>query len=337
MNRKQKYSSHPFAAMLLGIALALGVAVTAQAAPASDDDLILNGDAKCTVCHDKDEKTVFNIATTKHGVRGDDRTPTCTSCHGTSETHLNHKGGNRPKPDRTFNNNPATSKTERAAACLACHKGDATRTNWNGSAHQVNDLACTSCHQIHTVRDKVRDKKTQPEICFTCHKDQRAEFKKISHMPVLEGKMACSDCHNPHGTTGIKLLKKNTVNETCFQCHTEKRGPFLFEHQSATEDCRNCHVPHGSNISPLLKSRAPFLCEECHDGPHNSRNPWGPNVGGMQNGLQGVGGLVPTNGAASGVNPLQANPSALGSGRACLNCHVMVHGSNNPAGAWFHR
>ena len=45
MNRKQGYSSHPFAALLLGIALVLGVAVTAQAAPASDDDLILNGDA----------------------------------------------------------------------------------------------------------------------------------------------------------------------------------------------------------------------------------------------------------------------------------------------------
>jgi hypothetical protein len=24
-------------------------------------------------------------------------------------------------------------------------------------------------------------------------------------------------------------------------------------------------------------------------------------------------------------------------GRACMNCHVMVHGSNSPAGAYLHR
>lgn len=317
---------------LLGITLALGVAVTAQAAPASDKDLILNGDAKCTACHDSDEKTVFNIATTKHGVRGDDRTPTCTNCHGTSDTHANHKGGNRPKPDRTFNNNPSTPIAERAAACLSCHKGDANRTNWDGSAHQTNNMTCTNCHQIHTAKDKVRDKRTQPEICFSCHKDQRAQFKGISHHPVPEGKIVCASCHNPHGTTGTKLLKKNTVNETCFQCHAERRGPFLFEHQPATEDCRNCHVPHGSNITPLLKSRPPFLCEECHNGPHASRNPWAGNVGGMQNGLQGLGGVGAGTGTAA-----QAAPSNQATGRACMNCHVMVHGSNNPAGAFLHR
>ena len=65
------------------------------------------------------------------------------------------------------------------------------------------------------------------------------------------------------GSTGPKMLKKNTVTETCYQCHAEKRGPFLFEHQPVTEDCANCHTPHGSNITPLLKSRAPFLCQEC--------------------------------------------------------------------------
>jgi DmsE family decaheme c-type cytochrome len=183
----------------------------------------------------------------------------------------------------------------------------------------------------------VRDKKTQAEVCFTCHKEQRADGKKVSHHPVAEGKVACSDCHNPHGSTGPKLMKKNTVIETCFTCHAEKRGPFLWEHQPVSEDCTNCHTPHGSNISPLLKSRAPFLCDECHNGPHNSIAPVAANAAGMQGGLTtstAVGAPTIPGTAASNKS---VNPSSSYTARACQNCHVMVHGSNSPSGAFLHR
>lgn len=171
---------------------------------------------------------------------------------------------------------------------------------------------------MHTKDDKVRNKKTQAEVCYTCHKQQRAESHKVSTHPLDVAKIACSDCHNPHGSAGPKLLKKNTVVETCFTCHAEKRGPYLFEHQPVTEDCTNCHTPHGSNISPLLKSRAPFLCVECHDGPHASGSIVGPNAAGKQ--------------FAPSITPSNNNV-----GRACMNCHVQVHGSNSPAGGYLQR
>ncbi len=286
----------------------------------------LKKDAVCTRCHDESEtKPILSIYQTKHGVKGDPRTPSCQSCHGESEKHLhgdpNVSGRAAPdvifgtKKEKTSSFGPSEVK-EQNAACLSCHRKDTKRTRWQGSAHQVGDLVCVSCHEIHTTHDKVRDKITQPEICYTCHKEQRADDNKNSHHPIEEGKVVCSDCHNPHGSTAPKLLKKNTVNETCFLCHAEKRGPFLWEHQPANENCSNCHTPHGSNISPLLKSRPPFMCEECHDGPHASPIPVGP-------------------GAAIG------QPSAPGNiqfaGRACMNCHVMVHGSNSPSGAFLHR
>jgi DmsE family decaheme c-type cytochrome len=202
---------------------------------------------------------------------------------------------------------------------------------WPGSQHDANDVACTNCHVNHSPEDTVRVRETQASVCFTCHKEKRAEFNKISHMPLETGKVVCSDCHNPHGAPGPKLLVKNTVNETCFECHADKRGPFLWEHQPATEDCTNCHNPHGSNITPLLKSRPPFLCQECHDGPHNSILPTGTGV--TNAGLAG-----------SGVAGVQVNPglnSPLAgntvSGRACLNCHVQIHGSNSPTGPFLHR
>jgi DmsE family decaheme c-type cytochrome len=295
--------------------------------PAPRRDLVLNGDAKCTICHDEsDSPELMQIGQTKHGVRADGRTPTCTSCHGESLAHLGHKGSTKPpKPDRMFGKNTTTPAAERNVACLTCHKSDAKRHLWTGSKHETNGVACTSCHKMHTAHDNVRDKKTQPEVCYACHKEQRAQEKRISHHPIGEGKVACSDCHNSHGSAGPKLLKKNTLNETCYTCHTEKRGPFLWEHQPVTEDCGTCHTPHGSNIAPLLKSRAPFMCTECHDGPHNSKVPAAGSAGGIQ------AGLTQSGTTATGL------PSENYTGRACQNCHSMVHGSNHPAGALLHR
>lgn len=317
MKSMQKF----WAACALASGLILGGA--AQAAdPAQPKGTAANatapkGDAVCTRCHDESEnKPILAIYQTKHGVKGDTRTPGCQSCHGTSDKHLKNKAA---PTDVTFGKNKSDAK-EQDAACMNCHRGD-KRTHWNGGQHQAGDVACSSCHVVHAPVDKVLKKKTQTEVCFTCHKEQRADSHKMSHHPIGEGKVVCSDCHNTHGSAGPKLLKKNTVTETCFTCHAEKRGPFLWEHQPVSEDCTNCHTPHGSNITPLLKSRTPFLCSECHDGPHHTKDPAGPSVGGMQ-----MGGTGGTNGVSENYT-----------GRACLNCHSMVHGSNHPAGALLHR
>lgn len=316
---------------VMGMAAPL-MAADAPKAVEIKKDLILKGDAKCTGCHDEADEPqgkatmlelnpgVLAIATTRHGVKGDSRTPTCTNCHGESDKHLNYAGKDKPpSPDRSFRKNTATPAAERNAACLSCHKGD-KRTHWEGSQHASNDVACNNCHQVHAEHDKVRDRKTQAEVCFTCHKSERAQTHKVSTHPLAAGKMSCSDCHNSHGSVGPKLLKKNTLNETCYTCHAEKRGPFLFEHRPAVEDCSVCHMPHGSNMAPLLKSRSPFMCQECHDGTHASATQVGPNAGGWQAGLSTT-----------------VNPSANLTGRGCMNCHVMVHGTNSPAGGYLQR
>lgn len=287
----------------------------------------LKEDAVCTRCHDEnDGAPILTIYQTKHGVRGDARAPTCQSCHGASESHMkgdpNVKG--RALPDRAFKKGvPDDQRGE--SQCLTCHRG-AKLNNWDGNLHQNNGVSCNDCHSVHRPADKVLSKGTQTEVCVNCHKERRADIQKISSHPIKAGKVVCSDCHNPHGSSGPNLLKKNTVLETCFQCHAEKRGPFLFEHQPMTESCANCHNPHGSNIGPLLKSRPPFLCQECHDGSHVSATPVGPNAAGFQGGL-------------STKNPtgVAQTPSVLNVGRACMNCHSQIHGTNSPAGGFFQR
>jgi DmsE family decaheme c-type cytochrome len=299
-------------------------------APKSAQEL-LKKDAVCTRCHDESEPTpILSIYQTKHGVKGDPRTPTCQSCHGESEKHLhgdpNVKG--RAAPDIIFKKGTyeASDNTVRSSQCLSCHKGNA-RSNWEGSQHENSKLACNDCHKVHAPADKVRDKQTQTEVCFTCHKEQRAQSHRISTHPIDAGKVVCSNCHNPHGSTGPKLLVKNSVNETCYTCHAEKRGPFLWEHGPVTDDCTNCHTPHGSTNTPLLHTRVPYLCQECHSGDHGSGINSASNLPGG-NALS-VGGLNTT--------PYAQTPRAQMGGRACLNCHVLIHGSNSPAGAKFQR
>jgi DmsE family decaheme c-type cytochrome len=322
--------------------LAADAAKPVLAVKADAKDLILKGDAKCTGCHDEaDEPTgaatmlelhpsVLSIAKTRHGVKADGRTPTCTDCHGESLDHRNYKGsGKPPKGDRIFSKNTKNTAEERSEACLACHKGD-KRSHWDGSQHASRDVACTSCHQVHVQQDRVLKKATQAEVCYACHKTERAQSHRASTHPIAAGKTACSDCHNPHGSTGPKLLVKNSVNETCYTCHAEKRGPFLFEHLPATDDCNNCHTPHGSSNQALLKARTPYLCQECHQD--HGRQLFSSAQVANGPGNPALGAIVS---ASTGVAGKQL--SIQGNGRMCLNCHVMIHGSNSPNGGFFNR
>lgn len=320
-------------AALLSV-LGLAHAANDPAAGTGPAAAALAKDAVCTRCHDESEtKPILSIYQTRHGVKADARTPSCQSCHGQSDKHLlGGKGdgkASRPAPDVVFKTRtslfPPSEAGLQADTCNACHKGG-KRLHWDASQHQSHDVPCAACHAVHQKQDPVLAKASQPEVCFACHKTERAQTHRISTHPLDAGKMACSDCHNPHGSTGLKLLAKGSVNDTCTTCHAEKRGPFLWEHQPVGDDCTTCHTPHGSTNAPLLKARAPFLCQACHSGDHGAQVNSGANL---------QKGAVTT---VNGINPL-ANAAAraqLGA-RACLNCHVLVHGSNHPAGAKFQR
>lgn len=295
--------------MGLLLAAAVGFAVPGWAvaqeggAVKGEKDLALRGDAVCTRCHDEESAVpeVLRIGQTRHGTVADLRTPTCTTCHGDSPTHIDKPEGvdERPRTDVVFTADSPNTVVERNAVCQSCHEGG-ERILWVGSTHEQNDVACASCHKVHDGDDKVRDKVAQSEVCFTCHKQQRAQLDRPSRHPIPEGQVACSDCHNPHGSNGRALMVRNTVNDTCFQCHMEKRGPFIWNHQPVTEDCTLCHDPHGTTVENLLKWRRPFLCEQCHE-PRSHR------------------------GAVAQIG------EPFTSGRGCANCHTNIHGGNHPA------
>jgi DmsE family decaheme c-type cytochrome len=230
----------------------------------------------------------------------------CENCHGAGSQHVKLGGGRGVGGIISFRvDDLSRSVQENNAICLACHeKGD--RTYWSGSIHEVRNVACSNCHTVMKNVSAKSALKTvfEPETCFQCHKDKRAQMARSSHMPVREGKMTCSNCHQPHGTANEALLREATINDNCYKCHAEKRGPFLFEHTPVRANCLNCHEAHGSINEFMLKVSRPRLCNECHGFGHP--NTAGPN-------------------------------SYISMNRSCNNCHTQVHGTNSPSGALLHR
>jgi len=301
------------AAALVLLASGRGLAGPAPAADAHADTSAAysaNGADTCLVCHYSPQ--LMGLFRTKHAQPNDPRGPfghgglQCEACHGPGGAHVKARG-REPAGIIDFGHPGASAPDKQNAMCLGCHRANAAH-DWDASAHAASGVACASCHTLHAAQDPVRAAETQIEVCTTCHQAQHTDLYKLSHHPLREGKMACADCHSPHGSTALAQLTHNTVNETCTTCHAEFRGPFLWEHQPVTEDCDNCHEPHGSAQPSLLKVRTPFLCQQCHEGAGH------PSVPNTPQGLPG------------------GMPSAFLLAGGCINCHSQVHGSNHPSG-----
>jgi DmsE family decaheme c-type cytochrome len=266
------------------------------------------GSETCATCHTGYDAS---INASKHGFTSNPNTPMaklgCESCHGPGEAHMNDPANVKPTQLTKI------AAKEVNAVCATCHnKGP--HALWKGSQHEARNVSCISCHSIHKPASTTAQLKAmnQQGTCITCHRDKVAKLDKSGHMPVREGKMECSSCHNPHGSTNVKLLKTgNTVNESCSSCHAEKRGPWLFEHAGINgESCSTCHDPHGSSNDRMLVAKLPFLCQRCHNHMKHPSTIYDNKV-------------------------LQSSNRLFG--RSCVTCHTAIHGSNHPSGSTFLR
>jgi DmsE family decaheme c-type cytochrome len=278
--------------------------------PAGGNEATYIGSQTCLKCHSgvaaEYAKTLMGrISKTQKGKLD------CEGCHGPGSAHVAAGGGRGVGGINGFRPQTPQQVEQNNGICLACHE-KGKRTAWAGSTHEERGLACTNCHSVMSnVTPKANlVKSTTPEVCYQCHKLQRAQMQRSSHMPVREGKITCTNCHNPHGSVyGTEaMLDAPTINDNCYKCHAEKRGPLLWEHAPVRENCLNCHEAHGSNHEFLLKVQRPRLCAECHAFAHGGQGSQGARVS-----------------------------TAYTVGHSCNNCHTQIHGSNHPSGAFFQR
>src|SRR6476659_7007167 len=304
---------------LSAMALSLG-AIAQQTAPAEPKSAV----PVCAGCH---EQPHASIAMTAHGAKNDATGSMCQACHGDATEHL--KDPTKSKPANVIKYGTAAEKT---AVCFACHSTNRQLAFWESGKHALGDVACSNCHSIHgrqgnpTIAPfQTTFRPNESEVCGTCHQDIRSQTLKPSHHPIVEGKIKCSDCHNPHGAISPVMLRNASVNDQCLSCHADKRGPFVFSHPPVEENCATCHNPHGSVHGKLLRESAPNLCQDCHDG---SRHPG--TIYGAAGGFTCLPGDTSTacSGKPSGSPNANVNTRLIA--RACVNCHTSVHGSNAP-------
>ena len=165
-------------------------------------------------------------------------------------------------------------------ACVECHENQTS--HFASATHakvalsddpKLGSTGCEACHGPGSLHVKdggnkltIVNPKKSPEACFACHLDKRGTFSLSNSHQVMNGKMSCSDCHDPHAGNALKGSGAALAaeNETCTKCHTAQKGPFVFAHDAMKEGCSACHSAHGSLNAKMLVARDGNLCLRCH-------------------------------------------------------------------------
>ncbi len=212
------------------------------------------------------------------------------------------------------------------SACVDCHSNIVrtfpTSAHGRFSKDDIKFAKATGCESCHGPASKhvaapgrnqfIINPGKDSTACFNCHLDVHAEFNLPQHHPVIENRMNCVQCHDPHGHDVMKPaggLAMARLNQSCAECHKEQARPFVFEHEAMRDGCTVCHSPHGSINRQLLTERDNNLCLKCHVQTA------GPDV------------------AAGEMFIGKMNHTAFLKRGTCWSagCHTAVHGSNvNP-------
>ena len=335
MHRKVSLSRTSWLVKLLPLLLFLGACATGairekQLTLPVIDGATSVGQEACAECHEGMSAGVHSRLAGFEYMGG---TEGCEACHGGGSLHVDSDGDKILKFGELL-------PEESAAVCAKCHT-DGELIDWTHGEHALSDVSCNDCHSIHGGNKKAL-KQQDPELCYSCHKEEQAKANFPSHHPIKEGKMTCGDCHNPHG----ELQTEEQARDLCLDCHTRHQGPFVFEHAPVEEDCNICHDPHGTVANNLLQQNEPFLCLQCHESHfHATRlgNAVPVNATNVAFNAYNPDGTVaapPTPGALAGAptsntvqitNDLGEHSWQMAFGTKCTVCHSTVHGSDLPS------
>ena len=253
-------------ARLLLLSLLFGT-LTTLTAVAVESGYADQGPGTCIGCHDfGDSSPVHPLLQGAHGASDHAGTPMaergCEECHGPSAAHS--RAPTQVAPGVSFGPRWTATVAEQDGSCLACHGDDAAR-HWEGAHHQQQELACVTCHDIHTPRDTVLKPPGQAEVCTLCHKEQKSGIHGLSEK--VHFNPACSSCHSPHDSKSPHGVMLENRSEGCASCHnlvtmasdpavSAKATSYHKVMAQSDKTCLGCHVgiAHvaAAGVAPLI-------------------------------------------------------------------------------------
>ncbi len=161
------------------------------------------------------------------------------------------------------------AKAQQREVCYTCHL--TVRAQFSMPfKHRVNEgfMQCTDCHNPHGAFAATWNMAARPrmvgqgegneEPCLTCHTDKRGPFVYEHPGVRLEG---CERCHNSHGSTNARLLKRPVTFTLCLECHN---GADSFGRQA---DGITVQSPSHNMTDPRYQN-----CTTCHNRIHGSNS-----------------------------------------------------------------
>ncbi len=203
-------------------------------------------DETCLMCHD-------SVANDRHsrrtGAHANSEAVNCLSCHSIHSAEEPVGLVARTQP----------------ALCATCHTQAASFKN-KPYTHRMGraGLSCSSCHDPHARpgKENIRLTAAGEVACLGCHSDKRGPYV-FEHGAMHGGDdvTGCLNCHEAHGSSNPKQLKRATVMQVCIECHSplthdtlgSQPPSFHNLNQPRYQNCTTCHTAvHGSNRSPAL-------------------------------------------------------------------------------------
>jgi predicted CXXCH cytochrome family protein len=276
------------AGLLLASAAAAGEALPQQ------QDVAIDPEYSCIVCHTEKRRAYLLGTHSERGIR-------CHDCHGGNPRSLEvataHSG-------RDYVGSPG--KIETVELCSSCHSdpnqmrqyglpaGELAeyRTSRHGmlllDRGDMNAPTCTDCHDAHTILppNDARSNVYPPNIagtCARCHEDEnmmgaygldidQVETHRTSAHGVAlydKGNFASPTCTGCHGSHSALPPAVTEISNVCGHCHVLVRRAFdTGPHGAAARSgllpgCTACHSNHGTERVQLDKIAE--TCTGCHE------------------------------------------------------------------------
>jgi predicted CXXCH cytochrome family protein len=202
-------------------------------------------EAKCAGCHN----TGLELKKTEKGIVSKyvELNTGCEKCHEAGSAHVQN-------PQKGNILNPRKMVFERSIeVCGQCHSRGVSKPSglhdypWDEKGNKPYKLG----EPLTQYYDLKPGKWPDPEGHAKSHHQQWVDFVRSKHFKT---KVACFDCHNPHGgPSRSQLLRANYNNDLCLSCHGKDR-------RFASRGAIRAHTQH--NYAPETAGLS--RCSGCH-------------------------------------------------------------------------